>query len=84
MADNLLNTSIAYFLFGASVEAAAIAIGFAAVYVIYIHSDTHSPHWLGWFMQRPEMHRVHHQAGVHKGNYSLPIWDMLLMRDVKG
>jgi sterol desaturase/sphingolipid hydroxylase (fatty acid hydroxylase superfamily) len=77
LSANLLNTGIAYFLFGAPIEAAAIAIGFAAVYVIYIHSDTKSPRWLGWLLQRPEMHRVHHQTGTHAGNYSLPVWDLI-------
>jgi sterol desaturase/sphingolipid hydroxylase (fatty acid hydroxylase superfamily) len=23
------------------------------------------------------MHRVHHQRGVHRDNYGLPLWDMI-------
>jgi sterol desaturase/sphingolipid hydroxylase (fatty acid hydroxylase superfamily) len=37
-----------------------------------------TPRWIGYFVQRPEMHRIHHEFGVHEGNYSdLPLWDML-------
>ncbi len=33
---------------------------------------------LGYFFQRPEMHRIHHERGRHYKNFSdLPIWDML-------
>ena len=33
---------------------------------------------MGYFFQRPEMHRIHHQRGKHYYNFSdLPIWDML-------
>ena len=37
-----------------------------------------TPRWIGFFFQRPEMHRIHHQRGKHYKNFSdLPIWDML-------
>ena len=37
-----------------------------------------TPHWLGYLIQRPESHCVHHQRGRHRNNYSdLPLWDML-------
>lgn len=33
---------------------------------------------MGYFFQRPEMHRIHHKEGVHYNNFSdLPLWDML-------
>ncbi|WP_236017275.1 sterol desaturase family protein [Roseivirga sp. E12] len=42
------------------------------------HANIHTPHWLGWFIQRPEQHAVHHQRGEHKYNYSdFPIYDYL-------
>ena len=38
----------------------------------------HSPQWLGYLIQRPESHCVHHRLGLHYYNYSdLPIYDML-------
>lgn len=42
------------------------------------HANIRTPHWLGYVIQRPESHTVHHARGVHAKNYSdLPIWDML-------
>ena len=58
----------------------------AVVYVLYIttftavfqHSNIRTPHWLGYFIQRPESHSLHHERGVHTGNFSdLPVLDML-------
>ena len=37
-----------------------------------------TPHWLGYVLQRPESHCVHHEAGLHAYNYAdLPLIDML-------
>lgn len=34
--------------------------------------------WLGWLIQRPEHHSVHHQLGAHRDNFGdLTIWDRL-------
>jgi sterol desaturase/sphingolipid hydroxylase (fatty acid hydroxylase superfamily) len=42
------------------------------------HANVKTPHWLGYFVQRPESHTIHHARGVHAFNYSdLPIWDIL-------
>ena len=46
-------------------------------YDYFSHSNLKTPYWIGYFIQRPEMHRVHHEYQVHRCNYSLPIWDML-------
>ena len=32
---------------------------------------------MGVFIQRPEMHRLHHERGAHRGNYGLPLWDLM-------
>ncbi|MFT2090957.1 sterol desaturase family protein [Paraglaciecola sp. 2405UD69-4] len=46
--------------------------------VIFQHTNIRTPQWLGYFIQRPESHSVHHQQGVHKYNYSdLPIFDII-------
>jgi sterol desaturase/sphingolipid hydroxylase (fatty acid hydroxylase superfamily) len=37
-----------------------------------------TPRWLGYLIQRPEAHCIHHQRDVHAYNYGdLPIWDIL-------
>ena len=42
------------------------------------HANISTPQWLGYFIQRPEQHAVHHARGVHKYNYSdFPVYDML-------
>jgi sterol desaturase/sphingolipid hydroxylase (fatty acid hydroxylase superfamily) len=41
------------------------------------HANLRTPRWLGYVLQRPEMHRLHHERGVHAGNYGLPLWDAL-------
>jgi len=41
------------------------------------HTNVKTPRWLGYIVQRPEMHCIHHERGVHAYNYGTPIWDML-------
>lgn len=42
------------------------------------HANIRTPQWLGWFIQRPEQHAIHHARGQHKYNYSdFPIYDYL-------
>lgn len=67
----------AYMVFGLGPASAAWALLYVSLFNLYIHSDTASPRWLGYFVQRPEMHRVHHQIEHHAQNYGLPIWDLL-------
>lgn len=46
--------------------------------VIFQHTNIKTPQWLGYFVQRPESHSVHHAKGIHAYNYSdLPIFDIL-------
>ena len=38
-------------------------------------ANVRTPQWLGYLVQRPESHSVHHQRGVHAYNYSdLPLF----------
>jgi len=42
------------------------------------HTNVRTPQWLGYIVQRPESHSVHHGRGVHHYNYSdLPLFDIL-------
>ncbi|WP_353517838.1 sterol desaturase family protein [Thalassotalea sp. SU-HH00458] len=46
--------------------------------VIFQHSNIKTPQWLGYIIQRPESHSIHHKKGVHAFNYSdLPIFDII-------
>jgi sterol desaturase/sphingolipid hydroxylase (fatty acid hydroxylase superfamily) len=42
------------------------------------HTNIRTPQWLGYIVQRPESHSVHHGRGIHHYNYSdLPLFDIL-------
>jgi len=63
---------------GLSAEAATMTLYFAMFLGIFQHTNIRTPQWLGYLVQRPESHSVHHQRGVHKWNYSdLPVYDIL-------
>jgi len=42
------------------------------------HMNIRTPAWLGYVFQRPEMHAVHHQRGVHAYNYGVLAFSDLL------
>lgn len=45
---------------------------------IFQHTNIKTPQWLGYVVQRPESHSIHHKKGVHAHNYSdLPLFDIL-------
>jgi sterol desaturase/sphingolipid hydroxylase (fatty acid hydroxylase superfamily) len=65
-------------LLGVSPAAAAIANLFVTFNAFFQHANIRTPRWLGYIIQRPESHGVHHERGVHRYNYSdLPLWDMV-------
>ena len=42
------------------------------------HTNIRTPQWLGYIVQRPESHSVHHGRGIHHYNFSdLPLFDIL-------
>lgn len=54
---------------------------------IFQHCNIKTPVWLGYIVQRPESHTIHHSKGVHRFNYSdLPLFDILFgtFRNPKG
>jgi sterol desaturase/sphingolipid hydroxylase (fatty acid hydroxylase superfamily) len=64
-------------LVGVSAEAAAV-VGLAATFANFFqHANVRTPRWLGYLIQRPESHCVHHERGLHAHNYAdLPILDI--------
>ncbi len=65
-------------LLGLSPAAGALAgfLGYATA--VIQHSNVRTPRLLGYLIQRPEQHGLHHERGVHAYNYgSLMIWDLL-------
>ncbi len=76
--NGLLSSSILYLLLGVTPAAAVLTVLITGLAELFYHMNLKTPHWLGYLIQRPEMHRIHHQRGVHRSNYAdLPIWDIL-------
>jgi len=77
-ADSLLASALIYGLLGGSALAGAWTSFFGAAGEYFYHSNIRTPTWLGWFIQRPEHHAIHHQLGVHRHNFGdLTVWDRL-------
>jgi len=65
-------------LLGLPVESAIIGALFLTFSAMFQHANIRTPHWLGYIIQRPESHHIHHAQGVHRYNYAdLPMIDML-------
>ncbi len=76
--NGLLTSAILYILLGLSPTAVGLCVLMTALAELVYHMNIKTPHVMGWIFQRPEMHRIHHQQGLHHYNYSdLPIWDMM-------
>ena len=74
-----LVTSVSLVLVVGLTAPAAVAASLGATFcTMFQHANIRTPRWLGFVIQRPESHGVHHQRGVHAYNYGdIPIWDML-------
>jgi sterol desaturase/sphingolipid hydroxylase (fatty acid hydroxylase superfamily) len=78
LANGILTSAILYILLGLSVTAVGLCVLTTALAELVYHMNIKTPRIMGLFFQRPEMHRIHHQQGLHHYNYSdLPVWDML-------
>ena len=66
------------FLIGLSPQAITLVILGLNFFSIFQHANIRTPHWIGYFIQRPESHSVHHGRDLHRFNYSdVPLWDIL-------
>jgi sterol desaturase/sphingolipid hydroxylase (fatty acid hydroxylase superfamily) len=75
---NVLTSSVAVALVGADADAAALA-GFGTfLMAMFQHLNVKTPSFVGYVVQRPEGHSVHHQRGLHAYNYgNLALWDLV-------
>jgi sterol desaturase/sphingolipid hydroxylase (fatty acid hydroxylase superfamily) len=73
-----LSTVTTTLVLGLSPEAAAVTGFVAQFYSFFQHMNVKTPRLLGYLIQRPEAHFVHHQRDVHAYNYGdFPLWDLL-------
>jgi sterol desaturase/sphingolipid hydroxylase (fatty acid hydroxylase superfamily) len=76
--NGILSSAIVYFVVGLDPAGASIAVLLTGLAELFYHWNVSTPRWLGFLVQRPESHCIHHQEGVHSFNYAdLPLWDML-------
>jgi sterol desaturase/sphingolipid hydroxylase (fatty acid hydroxylase superfamily) len=78
LANGVLSSVIVYWIVGLDVAAATAAVTLTGAAELFYHWNVRTPHWIGFLIQRPESHLIHHQRGLHAFNYSdLPLWDMV-------
>lgn len=70
-------TTVATGLLGVTPDAAALGGLVGVGLAVFQHMNVRTPTWLGYLIQRPEMHSVHHARNVHAYNYgNLGLWDL--------
>jgi sterol desaturase/sphingolipid hydroxylase (fatty acid hydroxylase superfamily) len=78
LAFTFIQTVVPFFVVGVRPEAAIISGMVGLFYALFQHANVKTPRWLGYVIQRPESHSVHHGRGVHAYNYAdLPLWDLV-------
>ncbi|WP_114521409.1 sterol desaturase family protein [Altererythrobacter sp. ZODW24] len=76
--NGMLSSLILYVICGLRPESAMLAILLTGLAELFYHWNVRTPYWMGFIIQRPESHCIHHKQGWHRQNYAdLPIWDML-------
>jgi sterol desaturase/sphingolipid hydroxylase (fatty acid hydroxylase superfamily) len=76
--DSIISSAVMFVVLGASASGGAWFNVFAVLGEYFYHSNLRTPHWIGYFIQRPEHHSIHHQLDVHGFNYGdITWWDRL-------
>ncbi|MEO6603271.1 MAG: sterol desaturase family protein, partial [Polyangiaceae bacterium] len=78
IAIGALFSSVVVTVLGLS-EGAVAAVGIVTLFMgVLQHLNVRTPVWLGYLVQRPESHSVHHARGSHSDNYgNLALWDLV-------
>jgi sterol desaturase/sphingolipid hydroxylase (fatty acid hydroxylase superfamily) len=73
-----LLSSIALTVVGLGPQAVTYFLYATTLLAVFQHLNIRTPQWLGYILQRPESHSLHHGRGIHQYNYSdLPLFDIL-------
>jgi sterol desaturase/sphingolipid hydroxylase (fatty acid hydroxylase superfamily) len=71
-------SSLALSLLGLPAESVTWTLYVTMFLATFQHTNVRTPQWLGYVVQRPESHSVHHGRGIHGFNYAdLPLFDLL-------
>jgi sterol desaturase/sphingolipid hydroxylase (fatty acid hydroxylase superfamily) len=71
LAQQVLPSLLLGVLLGVTPMAAAVGGFLGYLLGVLPHMNVRTPAWLGYVFQRPEMHAIHHQRGVHAYNYGV-------------
>lgn len=75
---NALVSAVVVGLLGVTPDAAALGGVTMVALAVFQHLNVKTPTWLGYLVQRPEAHSVHHARGVHAYNFgNLGLWDLV-------
>ena len=78
MVNSLIISLLIYYLFGGTLAVAGWYNFFAVIAEFFYHANITTPQWIGYLVQRPEHHSIHHQTEVHEKNFGdLTLWDKL-------
>ncbi|HKO52836.1 MAG TPA: sterol desaturase family protein [Polyangiaceae bacterium] len=73
-----LCSTLALTVLGVTPEATIVFVLGSSLLSTFQHANLRTPRWLGYLVQRPESHSLHHARGVHRNNYAdLPIFDLI-------
>ena len=76
--NSIISAILVYLLLGCSIAGGALYTFLTAVAEYFYHLNLRTPYWMGFLIQRPESHRIHHKYRHHTQNFAdLPVWDML-------
>jgi len=65
-------------LIGVDPQSITVFLLLTTFFAIFQHANISTPRWLGYLVQRPEQHGIHHARKVHYKNFAdLPIIDLL-------
>jgi sterol desaturase/sphingolipid hydroxylase (fatty acid hydroxylase superfamily) len=74
----LLGSLVFALVFGLSPAAITTVILVLNFLSIFQHANISTPLWLGYIIQRPEQHAIHHARGIHAYNFSdFPVYDLI-------
>lgn len=74
----LIGSIICYAVLGFNAEASAWFTLYLGAMGYFIHANIKVPRWVGYIIQTPQMHRMHHEYNKHQSNYCDIVWfDML-------
>mmetsp|Transcript_32080 Transcript_32080/g.62745 ORF Transcript_32080/g.62745 Transcript_32080/m.62745 type:complete len:794 (-) Transcript_32080:260-2641(-) len=80
VADSIVIALLHYTILGLGEKHMIYTAAFSVYGEFFYHMNIATPHWVGYFFQRPESHRIHHARDSQylSKNYSdLPLWDMI-------